>query len=146
MTDALRALRDRLEIAEILARYASAIDERDWDRLATCFTADAVGDYAGAPPREGYAAIEALCRRTLAPLDASQHLVGSIEIELQGDQARSRCAVQAQHTRRGLAEGENYLVGGTYQDAWVRTDEGWRIRRRRLQVLWQEGNPGVLGL
>ncbi|MGH0028875.1 MAG: nuclear transport factor 2 family protein [Myxococcota bacterium] len=137
-------LRDRLEIGEILARYASSLDERDWPRLATCFTPDAVGDYGMGDPLEGYAAIEALCRGTLEPLDASQHLVGSIEIDLDGDTATSRCALQAQHTRRGLPDGENYLIGGTYRDRWVRTDTGWRIAHRQLRMVWSEGNPAVV--
>lgn len=137
-------LRDRLEIADVLARYASAIDERDWKRLATCFTPDAIGAYGPGAPREGYPAIEALCRATLEPLDASQHLVGSIEIRVEDDRARSRCSVQAQHIRRGLSEGDSYLLGGTYRDDWIRTADGWRIRRRELRVLWVEGNPAVL--
>ena len=137
-------LRDRLEITELLGRYANALDERDWRRLASCFTDDAVGDYGGIGHFEGFAAIETLCRNTLEPLDASQHLVGSIEIELSGDGARARCAFQAQHTKRGCEGGDNYVLGGSYRDELVRTLDGWRIRRRELRVSWSEGNPRVL--
>ena len=137
-------LQDRIEIAEGLARYAHALDERDWKRLASCFTDDAVGDYGPIAQCQGYAQIEALCRRSLEPLDASQHLVGSIEIELSGDSARSRCALQSQHVKRGCEGGDNYIIGGTYRDEWVRTPEGWRIRRRELRVSWTEGNPKVV--
>lgn len=138
------ALRDRAEIVELLGRYANALDDRDWKRLALCFTQDAVGDYGGIGHYEGFAAIEALCRATLEPLDASQHLVGSIEIELSGDTARARCAFQAQHTRHGCEGGDHYTLGGSYRDDLVRTPEGWRIRRRNLRVSWRDGNPRVV--
>ena len=137
-------LEDRAEIAELLARYANALDDRDWNRLACCFTEDATGDYGAVGRCEGFAAIEALCRKALEPLDSSQHLVGSIEIEVSGDSARARCALQAQHTLRGCEGGENYTLGGSYRDQLVRTASGWRIRHRELRVSWQEGNPRVL--
>ncbi|MDQ3145604.1 MAG: nuclear transport factor 2 family protein, partial [Actinomycetota bacterium] len=34
-------LADRLEIDDLLTRYAVAIDTKDWGLLATCFTPDA---------------------------------------------------------------------------------------------------------
>jgi 3-phenylpropionate/cinnamic acid dioxygenase small subunit len=136
--------RDRIEIAEVLARYANALDDRDWSRLASCFTPDATADYGGAGACSGFTAIETLCRRALEPLDASQHLVGSIEVEVAGDEARARCALQAQHTRRGCEGGDHFTIGGSYRDCLVRTKDGWRIRHRELRVGWQDGNPRVM--
>ena len=142
----LESLLDRMEIIELLHRYATAIDDRDWARLATCFTADAVALYGPVLGRqEGIAAIEKTCRAALEPLDASQHIVGTHEIELDGDRARARCYVHAQHTRAGTPGGDNFVIGATYLDAVVRTPDGWRIRERELRILWQEGNPRVLG-
>jgi hypothetical protein len=37
----------------------------------------------------------------------------------------------------------NFLVGGTYRDRLVRTDDGWRIEHRTLEPTWQHGNPAV---
>ncbi|MEV5559052.1 nuclear transport factor 2 family protein [Nonomuraea wenchangensis] len=47
-----RELADRLEIADLLARYTRAVDSGRWERLDEVFTADAVIDYssAGGPP------------------------------------------------------------------------------------------------
>ena len=36
---------DRLAVSDALIRYATALDGRDWDLLASCFTADARLDY-----------------------------------------------------------------------------------------------------
>jgi hypothetical protein len=38
-------LSDRIEIQDLLVRYARAIDTKDWGLLDTCFTADAQVDY-----------------------------------------------------------------------------------------------------
>ena len=127
----------------MLVRYATSLDDRDWERLATCFTEDAVADY-GRGVFEGPEAIVALCRRMLEPLRVSQHLLGSFEIEVSGETAASRCYFQAQHVRPGLAAGDTFILAGTYEDALARTSEGWRIRHRKLVATWQEGNPAVL--
>jgi 3-phenylpropionate/cinnamic acid dioxygenase small subunit len=143
--DALRDLLDHQQITAVLNRYASSIDDRDWARLRTCFTTDAVGDYVpGAPPYEGIEAIETLCRTMLGPLDASQHLLGNYEIDLHGETAKSRCYVRAQHVKEGCEGGRLLEVAGYYRDDLVRSPDGWRIQRRQMTVTWREGNPRVL--
>ena len=42
--------------------------------------------------------------------------------------------------------GENCIVGGSYHDDLVRTPNGWRIKHRRLEQRWMDGNPNVLTL
>jgi ketosteroid isomerase-like protein len=136
---------DERAIVEVTHRYCAALDGRDWAALARCFTPDAVATYGRVPGRhEGLPAIERVCRQALEPLDVSQHLVASHLVDISGDAARSRCYVRAQHTRRGLDGGENFMVAGTYEDEWRRTPQGWRITSRTLVVTWTEGNPAVL--
>ena len=137
-------LQDRLEILDVLNRYAHALDSRDWDLLRSCFTPDAVADYLDlGGVNEGVEAIVALCRGALDGLDASQHLIGSPLAEVEGDTATARCYLQAQHVFRGAPGGDHYLVGGTYVDRLVRTDDGWRIEHRTLHATWTDGNPDV---
>jgi ketosteroid isomerase-like protein len=146
MKRTLENLLDHMEITDLLNRYATALDDRDWKRLATCFTPDAVGLYGPVlGRRDGFAAIEQLCRGALEPLDSSHHMITNHEIEIDGDTARARCYLQAQHTKRGTPGGDNFVIGGTYTDELVRTADGWRIRQRELRMIWQEGNPRVLG-
>ncbi|MDA8279708.1 MAG: nuclear transport factor 2 family protein [Actinomycetota bacterium] len=142
---ALARLVDEHAIIEVTHRYCAALDGRDFEALGGCFTVDAVAVYGGVRgEHRGIDAIKSVCRASLEPLDASQHLVANHLIELAGETATSRCLVRAQHCRRGLPGGENFMVAGTYEDEWRRMPEGWRISRRVLAVTWTEGNPKVL--
>jgi ketosteroid isomerase-like protein len=141
---ALDALRDKQAITEICYRYAIALDARDWAALRTCFTADATAYYRDGNPSRGYPAIERRVRSALAPLSATQHLIGNVAVTLDGDEAHSVCYLQAQHVRPGTAGGETLIVAGRYLDHFVRTADGWRIARRRLKIAWTDGNPAVL--
>lgn len=135
---------DHEEIQDLLVRYATSLDSRDWEQLSACFTEDGVTDYGefGGLNR-GAEAIVKLCRAVLDGLDASQHMITNMVIVTDGDSGSAVCYFQAQHVVRGTAGGDNYLVGGTYRDRVVRTPAGWRIAHRTLEPTWMEGNPGV---
>ena len=66
---------------------------RDWALLRTCFVPDVVGHYGGDPLR-GYEALEQLCRTTLTPLSASQHLIGNVLVTVDGNDVSSICYLQ----------------------------------------------------
>jgi len=142
----LTALVDKQEITETCYRYGIALDSRDWAGLARCFTPDARAYYTGLPPAESYRAIEDTCRATLTPLTGSQHLIGNVTVTLEGDSANCICYLQAQHVKTGTPGGDNFIIAGRYRDRFVRTDEGWRIQERHLDIVWTAGNPAVLGL
>ena len=55
-TEAARRLADRQEIADLCARYATALDTRDWALLETCFAAEPVFVHPGGR-LEGFPAI-----------------------------------------------------------------------------------------
>ena len=141
---AVQALLDRAEIIDVCVRYATALDSRQWDLLATCFEPDASVEYAGFDPLTGVEGVVATCRAALEPLDASQHLLGNHVVTVDGDEARSQCYLQAQHVRSGTPGGDNYIIAGTYTDELRRGTDGWKIARRRLTITWTSGNPTVL--
>jgi 3-phenylpropionate/cinnamic acid dioxygenase small subunit len=141
---AMQALVDRAEIIDLCVRYATALDGRQWDLLASCFEPEAAVDYEGMEPIVGVEALVALCRGVLEPLDATQHLLGNFVVAVDGDGASCQCYLQAQHVRSGAPGGDNYIVAGTYSDSLRRGPDGWKIARRRLTVTWTSGNPAVL--
>ena len=142
--DAVRALRDRQEIADLLIRYAMALDRHDWALLRTCFVPDAVADYGTLEGRnEGIEAIIAVCHRALAGLDASQHLIANVVVDVDGDAASATCYLHAQHYLVSASGANTFVVAGTYRDRIARTPEGWRITHRVLETTWTDGNAAV---
>jgi 3-phenylpropionate/cinnamic acid dioxygenase small subunit len=136
---------DKLEITEVLYRYASALDGRKPELLRAVFLEDAIFTIgAGVGEFRGPDAIAEVVMEFLGGLETSQHIVTNPVIELDGDRARSRCYLHAQHYLPDQRTGGNTLeIGGTYHDDLVRTDDGWRIAKRELEVTWTEGNHGI---
>ena len=134
---------DRADIHDLLVRLVLAQDARDWDGLAACFDPDASYTHPGGV-LAGVDAIVERSRNALAPLDASQHLLGSILVDVDGDEATAVSYFQAQHIRTGLDAGERYAIAGTYRDRLVRSGGGWRIAQRTQEYTWREGNPEVI--
>ncbi len=125
-------LHDRTEIIDVLFRYGSSLDDRDWSRLETCFVPEVVSILAGGPPMEGYRTLEEAVRVALSAYDATHHLISNAEVELEGDRARLRANLVANHVQ----EGGNFVVGGVYREELVRTDAGWRIAHHQLDAVW----------
>ena len=87
----IQGLQDKLEIQELLARYARGVDDRDWDLYRSVFTEDAHIDYTSAGaiagPRDEVAAFLA---KVFVSIPWSQHFITNIEIALDGDAAHVR--------------------------------------------------------
>ena len=147
MTDPRNALtqEDRQQMVDATIRYCWAIDGGNWAELADVFDVDAVVEFGFMPAVQGLPAIEAVVKRALGSLDGSQHIVANHQIEASDDGIRSRCYFQAQHIRKGVEGGANYIIAGIYRDRWSAEGDAWRIVHRELEVLWTDGNPAVVG-
>ncbi len=144
MTDRLQELVDHVEIGDVLARYCSALDSRDWAGLESVFTADARCNYGALGNPHSAAEIASLIRSTIGDLDVTQHLIGNVTVAVLGDAATADCYLISQHIRAGAPGGDHYLLGGRYSDRLVRTPEGWRIAQRTLHRMWTTGNRDVV--
>lgn len=140
----VQVLLDEREITKLCYRYATALDDRDWELLRTCFLPDAVAEYEGMGRIEGVEAISDVCQGALAPLTRSQHLIGNVYPVVDGDVATAQCYLQCQNLKSGTPDGETFIIAGRYSDELVRTADGWRIAVRRLEVWWTSGNPAVV--
>lgn len=141
--DALTLLSDKHEIAELVLRYSTALDTRDWTMLESCFVEEPSFEADGFAPIHGMATIRDTARTALAGLDASQHFVTNIVVELDSETATVTSYLQAQHVRASAGDEPNFLVAGIYRDNVTRTPDGWRFSHRSLRVLWTAGNPDV---
>ena len=141
MTLSLQEVSDRIEIQDLLVRYAKAIDEKDWELLDQCFTPDAEVDYVSSGGIKGsYAEARAWLAKALAPFPMTVHYITNSEVVLDGDRATARTAV-LNPMGFGQPDGtlHQFTVGAYYVDELVRTASGWRIAKRREDQAFMEG-------
>lgn len=134
---------DEKAIVDVAIRYCYALDTRQWAELNQVFLPDATAELAETH-HVGLDDIVSRCSSALNPLDGSQHIVSNHQVVLNGNEATHRCYLHAQHVRASADGGSNFVVGGRYEDDLVRTTDGWRIKHRRLVVMWTEGNNKVV--
>ncbi len=142
LEDTVRALADEREIINLTARYCWALDERALEQLRDIFLPAATADLGS--ECNGIDEIIARIGGALDPLDATQHVVSTHHVVVDGDAATCRCYLLAQHVRRQAEGGSNYMIAGFYSDQLERTNLGWRIRRRNLTRVWNDGNLAVV--
>lgn len=121
------------ELHRVVCRYARICDERGWAAIDAVFSADASADYGGRQLRDR-TAIVAMLRDHLGGCGPTQHLLGNLVVEIAGDIVTSRVSVRAAHRGAGNLREQTYDCMGEYLDRWVRTEHGWRIVHRRMQV------------
>jgi 3-phenylpropionate/cinnamic acid dioxygenase small subunit len=121
------------DIAEVLVRYATGIDRRDWDLFRTCFTADTHADYGDIGTWDSADAITDFMVTAHAGMGHTMHRMTNIAIDVQGDRAVSRCYVDGMLMAPDGQSGFN--PHGWYDDELVRTAGGWRIARRTFTTV-----------
>ena len=132
---------DLVEIQQLLYRYARAIDAKDWKALETVFTPDARIHYAVERGAElGARELAAWLGQAMKIFRVTQHVVTNPLVELAGDTARCTSYLTGTHlqVRRDGRE-VRVTEGSVYRDELVRGPEGWRIRARRLERTWLDG-------
>jgi len=142
----LQCLADRLAIQDLLGRYSTAIDTKNFALLAEVFTADGVGDYTASGGIRGtLPEIQQWLEGALSIFHVVQHLVTNVTVELRGDEATSECYLfNPLGYLRDDGSTEMMYCGGSYRDHLVRTPKGWRIRERVIRPLYLDGRlPGA---
>ena len=134
---------DKQKIIDLTIAYTWIIDRGPREKLREIFTDNAVFII----DVKNYSGVDAIINkieRTLGGLSASQHLISNHQVLIDGDNATCSCYIHAQHTLRGIEDGDNYIMAGRYIDKLIRVDTNWRITERQLILDWTEGNPKVL--
>lgn len=136
---------DRVDLHELEAikrlkyRYLRCLDQKRWDELAECFTADARSSYGGGRYAfEGRDAIMAFLRKAMgAPSFLSSHRVHHPEIDFTsattatGSWALEDTVIE---TRAGIT-----IRGAAfYSDEYVKEDGAWKIRFTGYQRTYEE--------
>lgn len=138
---------DRGAVADVVNRYACALDSRQWSSLDDVFAADAVARYGNpeSTPLHGREAIVASIRSYLDGCGPSQHLLGNHLIEIDGDTATATCKARVFHYGAGARSAlPPYECFGVYRDRLRRESAGWRIVDRTFDVHLAIGDAEIL--
>jgi 3-phenylpropionate/cinnamic acid dioxygenase small subunit len=125
---------DQMQIGEVLIRYASGIDQRDWPLFRTCWTHDVVADYDTLGSFSGVDALTDVMTAAHQDMGPTFHRMSNFAIDVDGDRASVRSYV---HAVLMVTPGDsaNWVEAiGSYDDVFVRTADGWRISRRTSRV------------
>lgn len=142
----IRRLEDRAQISEQVIRYAVAVDRRDWEMFAGCFTDPVHADYSeNGRPAADFARddLVSMVRGALSGCTVTQHLSPNHVIEFDDNDAdRAICFsyMYAQHCVQGSEGGDLFLLRGSYANHMLRTSDGWRIESLTQHVTWPDGN------
>jgi 3-phenylpropionate/cinnamic acid dioxygenase small subunit len=143
----LQDVADRIEIDDLLTRYATALDAKDWDLFSTCFTPDAHIDYTAAGGIKGaLPEVRRWLAEVMAGFPMTQHLVTNRAVRVSGDTAVCRSCL---FNPMGVRDGDGmavWLEGGYYRDALVRTADGWRIAERTEEPTYSTRRHRIIGL
>ncbi|MGY6019342.1 nuclear transport factor 2 family protein [Streptomyces spinosirectus] len=143
----LATVMDRLAVDEVVTDYAAAVDDGDWEAYQRLFTPEGRADYRSAGGIEGSAGkVASWLAESMSLFPMRQHLIvnrrvrfGTLEQDT-GDTA----IVRADYVNpmRFTADGTDsatpdFVCGGRYAFALLRTHDGWRLTEVVVQEKWR---------
>jgi hypothetical protein len=136
----MRSAETELARLEVLVRYATAIDTKDYGLLDDVFVPDARIDFRSTGGIEaGLPEVKAWLGDALSRFSILQHFVSNLRVLSDADEARTVCYVRAVHGYRSEGRMKFFELGGEYHDRWIETDRGARIVERALKVRYFQG-------
>ena len=127
-----------LDIQDLLIRYATAIDRRDWELFRACFVDDVRTEYDGIGTWSGVDEITSFMEEVHADMGHTVHRITNMAVEVDGDgdTATARSYVDVVLMTGDGAAGAHAV--GFYDDQIRRIADGWRIAERRYTAVHQE--------
>jgi hypothetical protein len=133
----LRALQDRVEIADVLYRYSSAVDSLDTDGVRSTLADDIWAKYGNGDPVEGGDKLAEWIAGATATIIWQHHLLNVYHVDIDGDQAKTVSYLTSYQVFEEKPKTAVILVA-RYHDELKRTSAGWKISKRIMELLWGE--------
>lgn len=121
---------DRQDINDVLVRYATGIDRRDWPLFRTVFTEDCEIDYGEIGTWTGADAITEFMELSHSAAGHTLHRLSNLAIAVDGDRAEARSYIDGLIMAADGKSGVNAI--GYYDDELMRTASGWQVSHRRF--------------
>ena len=131
------------EIIELVGRYMRGLDRLDKNLLRSTFHDDAQTDYGffqGGPDAFVDMAFSALSEH-----QDNHHMIGQVNIDLQGDVAFGEVYFQAFHQFVRDGEQRDLFISGRYIDRYECRNDEWKIAFRSEVNDWTRDDPSSDG-
>ena len=127
------------DVADVLLRYATGIDRRDWTAFRRCFTEDCEADYGDIGMWHSADEITTWMREVHDQCGYTLHRITNQVVEPNATGVNARSYVDA------LVLGPDNQTGarsaGFYDDELVMTVDGWKIAHRRFTMVLLQSVP-----
>jgi hypothetical protein len=129
---------DKAEITELVHRYATSIDQRDWSMFRSIWTLDVLAEYDEVGTWQGVDDFATFMEQIHARCGDTLHRLSNVVVWAEDGRVRARTYVDAiiiasdTHAMRAV---------GSYEDELVATDDGWRIAHRHFRKLFMRSAP-----
>lgn len=140
----IETLLAKQEIADVIYRYARGVDRLDYDLVRSCYHPDAYDDHGTfqGNVEEFIAYIEAFLPHNAV----TQHFMGNMLIEVDGNVARAETYAVAYHrSERPDGSGKDDTFGIRYVDRFECRDGDWKIAHRVVATEWRRVDPVPAG-
>ena len=121
----------RQALQDVMLDYATGVDERDFALYRSCFTDDAEIVGFGSDTVHGGDAWTDYVKTALDQFSSTQHMLGPMRVEMDGELAQCRSDVQAWHELRDPA-GSTLTLWATYRSTMRLEGGRYRICRHEL--------------
>ena len=134
-------LKDRADIEACQYRYALGVDSKDPELMASAFCELMDAKYYSGTEFQGKNALE-FCTSLIDSFVrngvTTQHYMNVMSIDINGDEASACTYLRATHVVEET--GQEWVIGGHYDNTYVRTSDGWRIKLVTLTKVYLEGD------
>lgn len=134
-------LQDRFDIEACQYRYALGVDSKDPELMASAFCELMDAKYYSGTEfqdKDAFAFCESLINNFVDNGVTTQHFMNMMSLEINGDEAYGCTYLRATHVVEET--GQEWIIGGHYDNTYVRTPDGWRIKLVTLDKVYLEGD------
>ncbi|MGF7237703.1 MAG: nuclear transport factor 2 family protein [Frankia sp.] len=139
-----QALLDRMDITDLLYRYASSIDRKDIDGVRGTFADDLWAQYGNAEPMVGGDTVAKWIDEATRDCVWQHHLLSVYHVDIAGDTAKALVYHTSHQVFRSDPDTAHVLVA-RYHDELKRADDGWKLSRLVFEILWGERRTDTTG-
>lgn len=133
----LEDLVDFHRVSQVLYRYASAVDKKEWSTVRELFTDDASGQYGDYPELVGADAIVDFITRASEKRSWLHHLISVYHVDVIGSEATALTYHTSHQIEAARPESVGVIVA-RYEDRLRLVGGHWKISRKEMHIGWRE--------